>query len=80
MADDDKSKLEEGYFDYQVTKDNKVMLYWYNKLVVTLSGKQAHKFLSQIDGADELEEQLVMARFTGNFKRGNEREGKNKRR
>ncbi len=80
MADDGKSKLEEGYFDYQVTKDNKVMLYWYNKLVVTLSGTQAHKFLAQIDGADDLEAQLVMARFTGNFKRGNERAGKNKRR
>ena len=79
MADDGKSNLEEGYFDYQVTKDNKVFIYWYNKLVVTLTGKQAQKFLGQINGLDGIDEQMVMARFTGNFKRGNERVGKNKR-
>jgi len=67
-------------FDYQTTKDNKVLVYWQGKHVVTLSGKRAEKFLSQIAGADDDTAQLVMARFTGNFKRGNEREGKNKRR
>ena len=67
-------------FDYQVTKDNKVLIYWYNKLVTTLAGKNAQKFLRQINGLDEDGSQLVMARFTGNFKRGNEREAKNKNR
>jgi len=76
MSDDKPSKLEEGFFDYNMTKDNKVLIYWYNKLVVTLAGKQAQKFLRQIDGLNDVEEQLVMARFTGNFKRGNERDGK----
>lgn len=80
MTEDDKrGKLEEEFFEYQVTKDNKVLIYWYNKLVVTLAGKQAQKFLRQIDGLDGVEAQLVLARFTGNFKRGNERSGKNKR-
>ena len=79
MEDDGKSTLEDGFFEYQVTKDNKVFIYWYNKLVTTLSGKQAQKFLAQINGLTDVDEQLVMARFTGNFKRGNEREGKNKR-
>lgn len=80
MSDDNKSsKLEEGFFDYSVTKDNKVLIYWYNKLVVTLAGKQAQKFLRQIDGLNDVEEQLVLARFTGNFKRGNERDGKKRR-
>lgn len=76
MADDEASKLEEGFFDYQVSKDNKVFIYWYGKLVVTLSGKQAQKFLAQIEPLDGVDAQLVMARFTGNFKRGNERQGK----
>lgn len=76
MAEDKASKLEEGCFDYQVSKDGKVFIYWYNKQVVTLAGKQAHKFLAQIDTLEGVEAQLVMARFTGNFKRGNEREGK----
>lgn len=67
-------------FDYQVTKQNKILIYWRDKHVVTLSGKKAHTFLAQIENADEAAAQLVMARFTGNFKRGNEREGKNKQR
>lgn len=67
-------------FDYQVTKQNKILIYWRDKHVVTLSGKKAQKFLVQIDNVDESAAQLVMARFTGNFKRGNEREGKNKQR
>lgn len=76
------SKLDELQFDYNVTKSNKVFIYWHNKHVVTLSGKQAQKFLRQIDGFDveDAGAQLVMARFTGNFKHGNERDGKNKRR
>ena len=76
------SKLEEGFFDYEVTKSEKVFIYWYDKHVVTLAGKQAQKFLRQINGLDveDVSAQLVMARFTGNFKRGNERDGKNKRR
>ena len=80
MSEEDKrGKLEEEFFEYTVTKDNKVLIYWYNKLVVTLAGKQAQKFLGQIDGLEGVEAQLVLARFTGNFKRGNERLGKNKR-
>jgi predicted type IV restriction endonuclease len=77
MTDDKANKLEEGFFDYQVSKDGKVFISWHNKQVVTLSGKQAQKFLAQIDALDGVDAQLVMARFTGNFKRGNERQGKN---
>lgn len=63
-------------FDYQITKDKKALIYWQGKLVVTLAGKNAEKFIRQIEGADDDEAQLIMARVTGNFKRGNEREGK----
>lgn len=34
---------------------------------------KARKFLAQVEGVDERDAQLVMAKFTGNFKRGNER-------
>lgn len=61
-------------FDYHMTKANKVLIYWNDQLVTTLANKQAQKFLRQLDeGADP---QQLMARVTGNFKRGNEREGK----
>ncbi len=71
---DQKSQQDE-VFDYQVTKDGKVLIYWNNRLVTTLANQKAQKFLNQIrqDGSDE---QLIMARFTGNFKRGNERDNK----
>lgn len=62
-------------FEYQVTKDQKVLIYWNNQLVVTLANEKARKFLRQIESAGAAP-QLIMARFTGNFKRGNEREGK----
>lgn len=79
MNDSQPNAIDDEAFDYQATKDGKVLIYWYNKLVVTLAGKQATKFLRQIDGLDGAEAQLVMARFTGNFKRGNERDGKQSR-
>lgn len=68
----------EEQFDYHVTKDNKVLIYWYGRLVTTLANKQAQKFLrsAEAKGADV---QQLMARFTGNFKRGNERTGKSSR-
>lgn len=80
MPQEKPNRLEEDQFDYQVTKDNKVLIYFHNKHIKTLSGKHAHKFIAQIDGLSGADEQLVLARVTGNFKRGNEREGKNKRR
>jgi hypothetical protein len=80
MTEDNLTPLADEPFDYHVTKDNKVFIYWHDKAVTTLAGKQAQKFLRQLDGQDAAGEQLVMARFTGNFKRGNEREGKNKNR
>jgi hypothetical protein len=38
-----------------------------------LKGNSAQKFLQDVIGANEREAQLLMARITGNFKRGNER-------
>ncbi|GAB4513905.1 MAG: hypothetical protein OHK0046_15260 [Anaerolineae bacterium] len=70
---DARQRLAEAPFDYQITKDQRVLLYWHGKLVKTLAGKDARKWIEQIDGADDQETQLMMARATGNFKRGNER-------
>ena len=67
---------ETGSFEFKAVNDQKVLIYWDNRLVVTLANDKARRFLRQVEepGADP---QLVMARFTGNFKRGNERVGKN---
>ncbi|MTI71563.1 MAG: hypothetical protein FH751_15050 [Firmicutes bacterium] len=70
---DKRNKLEDNVFSFRTTKDGKVFIYWYGKQVTILKGKKAFKFMSKIDRADEKQKQLIMAKETGNFKRGNEK-------
>ncbi len=49
------------------------MIYWTNRLVKILAGNAAKKFLEKAGSGDELATQYLMAKATGNFKRGNER-------
>ncbi|MET3728419.1 phenylalanine-4-hydroxylase [Fictibacillus halophilus] len=71
---DKRNRLEEKPFSYRETKDHSVFLDYYGKQVKILKGKEAEKFLDKINAADsDLAKQLIMAKVTGNFKRGNER-------
>lgn len=70
---DKRGKLDEETFSYQLTKDGRVLLYWYEKLVKTLAGHEAEKFRKRIEGLEGKDAQLVLAKATGNFKHGNER-------
>ncbi|MGP4079429.1 hypothetical protein ACTWQL_05890 [Pseudalkalibacillus sp. R45] len=71
---DRRSRLDEEPFSYRVTKNNTVFIEYYGKQVKTLKGKDGEKFLKKMNAAEnEKEEQLIMAKVTGNFKRGNER-------
>lgn len=70
---DKRNILDDEVFTYQAGKDHKVFIFWYGKQVKILKGKEAQKFLTKIAGLDHKEAQLVMAKITGNFKRGNER-------
>lgn len=70
---DKRNKLDEEPFSYKVSKDNKVFIYWYGKQVSILKGKECDRFLERIENADLKEMQLIMAKVTGNFKRGNEK-------
>ncbi len=69
---DKRGILAEGVFDFRVTKAGLVMLYYHGKHIKTLKGKSAEKFQKQIANATDFEAQLIMAKVTGNFKRGNE--------
>jgi len=60
-------------FSYSTTKSGDVMISWEGRVVTTLRGKRAEKFLAAVEDANDAEEQHLMARYTGNFKRGNER-------
>ncbi len=73
-----KNPLENTPFAFRRYKNGNVSISWKNKEVMILKGDNAEKFLADIAGADEYENQLAMAKITGNFKRGNEREGKKK--
>jgi hypothetical protein len=60
-------------FSWAATKDGRVRIRWQGKVVTTLAGERASRFLQQVEHADGEAEQLLLARATGNFKRGNER-------
>ncbi len=64
-----ENKTSEVIFSYNVKKDNKVFIYWYEKLIKIISGEKAEKFLSRIQSVDRLESQQLMAKATGNLKR-----------
>ncbi|MBM7554590.1 hypothetical protein [Thalassobacillus pellis] len=71
---DNNNRLDDSPFHYRVNKDKTVFLEYHGKQVKILKGKEAEKFLRKISAAEnEKKRQLVMAKITGNFKRGNER-------
>ena len=72
---DKRNLLDDEVFTYRINKEKKVFIAWHGKQVTVLKGKEAQKFMSRIANLDHKEAQLVMAKATGNFKRGNERTG-----
>jgi hypothetical protein len=68
-----EEKFSEEVFSYKSSKDKKIFIYWYSKQVMILKGKESEKFLARIANTDFQESQLIMAKVTGNFKRGNEK-------
>jgi hypothetical protein len=69
---DKRGRLSEDVFAYRMGND-KVFVSWRGKQVKILKGAEARKFLEAIAGLEGQAAQLVMAKVTGNFKRGNER-------
>ncbi|MGY2614360.1 hypothetical protein [Bacillus pretiosus] len=72
---DRRNRLDDIMFHYRVTKNNIVLIEYYEKKILILKGHDAEKFLNKINHAhNDTEKQLIMAKVTGNFKRGNERQ------
>jgi hypothetical protein len=65
--------LEDEPFAYAITKDGRVRITWRSAVVVTVSGAKAARLIAALDAADPEQAQQLLARATGNFKRGNER-------
>ncbi len=73
MPEDARGELLEGRFDYRALKDGRVIVSHYGRPITTLAGKDAERFLKRAVELEDHAAQLLMARVTGNFKRGNER-------
>jgi hypothetical protein len=61
-------------FSAVVTRDDRVLVSYDGRQVVALAGADARKVIERLELAEgEEAEQMVLAKATGNFKRGNER-------
>ncbi|MGI0119750.1 hypothetical protein [Zooshikella sp. RANM57] len=63
-------------FTFEV-KNNEVVIYRGGKKVTILRGEKAKEFYDDVDSMDFGSMQQLMARLTGNYKRGNEKHAKN---
>lgn len=74
---DKRGVLNNEIFTFKLSKDNKVFISYEGKQVTILKGKKAESFITKIRQTNSAKEaQLIMAKATGNFKRGNEKSGK----
>jgi len=61
-------------FSYVQLADGTVSVSHHGRPVTTLRGSRAVQFVAEVESGDP---QLVMARWTGNYKHGNERTARN---
>ncbi len=64
-------------FTYQISKKGDIVVRHKGLVATTLRGKRARDFAEDAKSMSEGDLQHLMARLTGNYKRGNERTAKN---
>lgn len=65
---------EEQPFSYKLSKDNKALIYWNQKMVMVIKGKKYDQLMKVVQTKTDYDVQLFLAKLTGNFKRGNEKD------
>ena len=77
---DKKGRLDEEPFAYRLTKNDTVLISYEGKQVITLKGTEAARLAGKLASAngESKQVQLLLAKATGNFKRGNERSSERK--
>ena len=60
-------------FSFREWKSGDVVISHHGKIVTTLRSEKAISFIDNVQSASFTEQQQLMARLTGNYKRGNER-------
>ncbi len=73
MTENGRGGLQDSPFSFCEGAGGKVFVSWRGGEVMVLIGHRAKSFLDRIVGMDDAGQQLMMAKETGNFKRGNER-------
>lgn len=78
---DKRNRLSEEPFTYQTTKKGAIVIYYKGKQIKIIKDSEAANLLTRIEEVkgNLTEVQLLLAKITGNFKRGNEKIGKNRR-
>ena len=78
---DKRNRLGEEPFAYRMTKDGTVAINYKGKQIKVVKDREAERLITKIKAVENniLEVQLLLAKITGNFKRGNEKLSKNKR-
>ena len=74
MTDDDP--LGQEPFSFSLRKNGLVQVMYQGKVVMSLNDKAAIRFLGRMEGLNSRAAQLLMAKTTGQFKFGNEKEAK----
>ncbi|QEO13378.1 hypothetical protein FLP10_02320 [Agromyces intestinalis] len=70
---DARERLVTDPFDYRVTKQGAVIVSRGGRAVMTVGGRDAARLVAALQRADEAQSQLLLARASGNYRRGNER-------
>jgi hypothetical protein len=70
---DARGRLTNEPFSWTRRADGTIVIAHEGRPVTTLRGVVAERFAGRVEGLDASAAQHVMARATGNFKRGNER-------
>lgn len=65
--------LADEPFSYHARADGTIVISYHAAPITILRGRAAERFADRIAGAGAAAGQQLMARVTGNFKRGNER-------
>lgn len=60
-------------FSYRIRRNGELEILHHGRVASILRGSDADDFLAEVEAADEDAAQQLMARITGNYKRGNER-------
>jgi hypothetical protein len=67
---DARGRLTEDPFTYRETKSGELMISRGGRTVMTLGGPRAAALLKSLAKVDDQQEQLLLAKATGNYKRG----------